>query len=286
MARRKITPNGSAQVNSFEQLLINYANERLQQFFNRHVFLLEQEYYRNEGIKWTNIEFVDNQPCIDMIAKRPNGILRLLDDESQLPKATDMSFAGKVRKTQETNAKNADKHAITSTLFIVNHFAGRVVYTADGFLDKNRDLLRTDLENIFTVSGFQFLGELLKSTQVEQVAKRQAAATSKTSAPLKTDVKGKNVHALDSPVTDANLLMAATATSASAAGPAGPTKSRTVASKFDESLSELMNVLFSCTPHFIRCIKPNYIKVSRNFDDGAVMEQLRNIGRVNIETRQ
>ena len=73
-------------MNSFEQLCINYANETLQFYFNKHVFKLEQAEYAREHIDWTVIEFHDNQPTIDLVAKKPQGIIHILDDESNFPK--------------------------------------------------------------------------------------------------------------------------------------------------------------------------------------------------------
>lgn len=84
-------------LNSFEQLCINYANEQLQFYFNQHIFKLEQDMYDKEGIDWTKVEFNDNQPCLDLIAKRPVGVFHILDDESNFPRGTDDGFRQKVR---------------------------------------------------------------------------------------------------------------------------------------------------------------------------------------------
>ncbi|GLJ33257.1 hypothetical protein SUGI_0669180 [Cryptomeria japonica] len=128
--------------NSFEQLCINYANERLQQHFNRHLFKLEQEEYSLDGIDWTRVEFEDNQECLDLIEKRPLGLLSLLDEECTFPKGTDLTLANKLK--QHLNGNSCFKGERGSA-FGVCHYAGEVVYDTTTFLEKNRDLLHSDL---------------------------------------------------------------------------------------------------------------------------------------------
>ncbi|KAJ8972282.1 hypothetical protein NQ314_000240 [Rhamnusium bicolor] len=91
-------------VNSFEQLCINYANENLQQFFVQHIFKLEQEYYTKEGINWSNIPFIDNQDILDMIGLKPLNLFSLIDEESKFPKGTDFSMLSKLHN--QHNKKN------------------------------------------------------------------------------------------------------------------------------------------------------------------------------------
>ena len=130
--------------NSFEQLCINYANERLQQQFNRHLFKLEQEEYERENIDWTKVEFEDNQACLDLIERRPMGVLSLLDEQCAFPKATDATFAQKMATELRSDPRYArDKR--DELVFHVQHYAGEVNYDATGFLDKNRDALHQDL---------------------------------------------------------------------------------------------------------------------------------------------
>ncbi|EFJ23280.1 hypothetical protein SELMODRAFT_103418 [Selaginella moellendorffii] len=132
----------SFQSNSFEQLCINYANERLQQHFNRHLFKLEQEEYSAEGIDWTRIEFVDNQECLDLIEKRPLGLISLLDEECTFPQSTEISLAMKLSKHL---SKNSHFKAERDTGFTIRHYAGEVTYSTSGIMEKNRDLLHTDI---------------------------------------------------------------------------------------------------------------------------------------------
>ncbi|XP_010466165.1 PREDICTED: myosin-1 [Camelina sativa] len=127
--------------NSFEQFCINYANERLQQHFNRHLFKLEQEEYIQDGIDWTRVDFEDNQDCLSLFEKKPLGLLSLLDEESTFPNGTDVTLANKLKEHLHSNSCfRGDK----GKLFTVVHYAGEVTYETTGFLEKNRDLLHLD----------------------------------------------------------------------------------------------------------------------------------------------
>ncbi|KAJ7518383.1 hypothetical protein O6H91_21G066400 [Diphasiastrum complanatum] len=132
----------SFKKNSFEQLCINYANERLQQHFNRHLFKLEQEEYTAEGIDWTRVDFVDNQECLDLIERRPLGLISLLDEECTFPRATEETLSMKLNK--HLNGNSCFKLE-RGTIFSIHHYAGEVVYETAGIMEKNRDLLHADL---------------------------------------------------------------------------------------------------------------------------------------------
>ncbi|CAD6212984.1 unnamed protein product [Miscanthus lutarioriparius] len=127
--------------NSFEQFCINYANERLQQHFNRHLFKLEQEEYVEDGIDWAKVDFEDNQDCLSLFEKKPLGLLSLLDEESTFPNATDLTFANKLKQHLDSNSCFRGERG---KAFIVRHYAGEVAYDTSGFLEKNRDLLHMD----------------------------------------------------------------------------------------------------------------------------------------------
>nr|XP_060467782.1 unconventional myosin-Vb [Panthera onca] len=138
------------EVNSFEQFCINYANEKLQQQFNSHVFKLEQEEYMKEQIPWTLIDFYDNQPCIDLIEAKL-GILDLLDEECKVPKGTDQNWAQKLYD-RHSGSQHFQKPRMSNTAFIVVHFADKVEYLSDGFLEKNRDTVYEEQINILKAS--------------------------------------------------------------------------------------------------------------------------------------
>ncbi|KAG6500049.1 hypothetical protein ZIOFF_039863 [Zingiber officinale] len=127
--------------NSFEQFCINYANERLQQHFNRHLFKLEQEEYVQDGIDWAKVDFEDNQDCLNLFEKKPLGLLSLLDEESTFPNGTDLTFANKLK--QHLNSRSCFRGE-RGKAFTVQHYAGEVIYDTTGFLEKNRDLLHID----------------------------------------------------------------------------------------------------------------------------------------------
>ncbi|PSR90951.1 Myosin-1 like [Actinidia chinensis var. chinensis] len=127
--------------NSFEQFCINYANERLQQHFNRHLFKLEQEEYIQDGIDWAKVEFDDNQDCLNLFEKKPLGLLSLLDEESTFPNGTDLTFANKLKQHLNSNSYFRGERG---KAFSVCHYAGEVLYDTTGFLEKNRDLLHLD----------------------------------------------------------------------------------------------------------------------------------------------
>ncbi|XP_031741489.1 myosin-1 isoform X2 [Cucumis sativus] len=127
--------------NSFEQFCINYANERLQQHFNRHLFKLEQEEYIQDGIDWAKVDFDDNQDCLSLFEKKPLGLLSLLDEESTFPNGTDLTFANKLKQHLGPNSSFRGERG---KAFTVCHYAGEVTYDTTGFLEKNRDLLHLD----------------------------------------------------------------------------------------------------------------------------------------------
>ncbi|XP_058090260.1 myosin-1-like isoform X2 [Magnolia sinica] len=127
--------------NSFEQFCINYANERLQQHFNRHLFKLEQEEYIQDGIDWAKVDFEDNQDCLNLFEKKPLGLLSLLDEESTFPNGTDLTFANKLKQHLNSNSCFRGERG---RAFCVFHYAGEVTYDTSGFLEKNRDLLHLD----------------------------------------------------------------------------------------------------------------------------------------------
>ncbi|KAK4787497.1 hypothetical protein SAY86_011330 [Trapa natans] len=157
----------SFKKNSFEQFCINYANERLQQHFNRHLFKLEQEDYEVDGIDCTKVDFEDNQDCLNLIEKKPLGILSLLDEESNFPKATNLTFVNKLKKHLNSNpCFKGDKDGV----FCIHHYAGEVTYDTGGFLEKNRDPVLADLIK-FLSSSSHHLPQLFASRILYQSPK-------------------------------------------------------------------------------------------------------------------
>ncbi|CAG9767592.1 unnamed protein product [Ceutorhynchus assimilis] len=150
------------KVNSFEQLCINYANENLQQFFVQHIFKLEQQYYTNEGINWSNIEFIDNQEALDMIGLKPMNVLSLIDEETKFPKGTDFSMVTKLHQQHGTKKYYLKPKSDMTPSFGIQHFAGAVFYDVPGFLDKNRDTFSQDLKNLVKTTQNDLLKEMFR----------------------------------------------------------------------------------------------------------------------------
>uniref|UniRef100_A0A8C7JI19 Myosin heavy chain 11 n=1 Tax=Oncorhynchus kisutch TaxID=8019 RepID=A0A8C7JI19_ONCKI len=232
--------------NSFEQLCINYTNERLQQLFNHTMFVLEQEEYQREGIEWSFIDFgLDLQPCIELI-ERPNnppGILALLDEECWFPKATDVSFVEKLMNTQASHIKfSKPKQLKSKTEFSVHHYAGKVDYNADNWLTKNMDPLNDNVIALLNISSNTFIQELWKDAD-RVVGLETMAKMSDSSMPSGSKTK-KGMF-------------------------------RTVGQLYKESLAKLMTTLHNTQPNFVRCIIPNHEKRAGKLDAHLVLDQLK-----------
>eukprot|EP00118_Oscarella_pearsei_P008877 m.47912 g.47912 ORF g.47912 m.47912 type:complete len:647 (+) comp33841_c0_seq5:217-2157(+) len=158
-------------VNRFEQFCINYANEQLQFYFNQHIFRLEQEEYTSEGINWACIDYLDNRSCLDLIARKPSGLMQLLDDESRLASATDYTLFEKFNKEHKDHPHYyVPQLKKKDPVFGIQHYAGNVVYHLQGFREKNSDLVRPDIVAVLKGSVMLFLRQIIKSDPV--VARR------------------------------------------------------------------------------------------------------------------
>uniref|UniRef100_A0AAY5EBS8 Myosin, heavy chain 11a, smooth muscle n=1 Tax=Electrophorus electricus TaxID=8005 RepID=A0AAY5EBS8_ELEEL len=232
--------------NSFEQLCINYTNEKLQQLFNHTMFILEQEEYQREGIEWNFIDFgLDLQPCIELIERptNPPGILALLDEECWFPKATDISFVEKLCNTHVNHMKFAKpKQLKDKTEFSVCHYAGRVDYNAVAWLTKNMDPLNDNVTALLNNSSSTFVQDLWKDVD-RVVGLETIAKMSDSSMPSSSKTK-KGMF-------------------------------RTVGQLYKESLAKLMTTLHNTQPNFVRCIIPNHEKRAGKMDAHLVLEQLR-----------
>ncbi|XP_036399234.1 unconventional myosin-Va-like isoform X1 [Megalops cyprinoides] len=237
-------------INSFEQFCINYANEKLQQQFNMHVFKLEQEEYMKEQIPWTLIDFYDNQPCINLIEAKM-GVLALLDEECKMPKGSDDTWAQKLYNTHLKTCALFEKPRMSNKAFIIQHFADKVEYQCEGFLEKNKDTVNEEQINVLKASKFDLLVELFQDEE---------KATSPTGAPT-----GGRTRLSVKPDT-------------SRAGQAAKEHKKTVGLQFRNSLQLLMDTLNATTPHYVRCIKPNDRKSPFTFDPKRAVQQLRACG--------
>jgi len=231
--------------NSFEQLCINYCNEKLQFHFNNHIFQLEQDEYQAEGIDVSQIQFKDNQPTLDLFEKKPNGIFATIEEEMQVPKGSDGGFLKKITKKQE-NHDNFIKPGVKTNYernsFSVIHYAGAVMYNVEGFLEKNRDSLVKDLNELVSSSKIPFVSNLFKS---------QGGGGGKGG-------KGGKSRG------------------ATRAG------KKSLGGKFKAQLELLMTKLNKTEPHFIRCVKPNDEKAGGIFTSEMVLAQLRYAGLLEV----
>ncbi|XP_039503928.1 unconventional myosin-IXAb isoform X2 [Pimephales promelas] len=130
--------------NSFEQFCINFANETLQHYFNQHIFKLEQEEYRSEGISWHMIEYIDNTACINLISKKPTALFHLLDEECNFPQASNQTLLDKFKRQHEGSVF-IEFPAVMEPAFIIRHYAGKVKYSVKDFREKNTDHMRPDI---------------------------------------------------------------------------------------------------------------------------------------------
>ncbi|WJX79127.1 Myosin-6 [Trifolium repens] len=156
----------SFKTNSFEQFCINLTNEKLQQHFNQHVFKMEQEEYKKEEIDWSYIEFVDNQDILDLIEKKPGGIISLLDEACMFPRSTHETFSQKLYQTFKDH-KRFSKPKLSPTDFTICHYAGDVTYQTEFFLDKNKDYVIAEHEALLYASKCPFVSGLFPPSPEE-----------------------------------------------------------------------------------------------------------------------
>ncbi|XP_037128709.1 myosin-10 isoform X6 [Syngnathus acus] len=238
-------------LNSFEQLCINYTNEKLQQLFNHTMFVLEQEEYQREGIEWNFIDFgLDLQPCIDLIERpaQPPGVLALLDEECWFPRATDQSFVEKVTSQQGTHPKFFKaKQPRGEADFSIIHYAGKVDYKANDWLVKNMDPLNDNVASLLHQSSDHFVSELWKEVD-RIIGLDQVSSSNESSGQVAFGAAGLK--------TKKGMF-------------------RTVGQLYKESLSKLMTTLKNTNPNFLRCIIPNHEKRAGKLAPHLVLDQLR-----------
>uniref|UniRef100_A0A671NXC0 Myosin-10-like n=1 Tax=Sinocyclocheilus anshuiensis TaxID=1608454 RepID=A0A671NXC0_9TELE len=238
------------QLNSFEQLCINYTNEKLQQLFNHTMFVLEQEEYQREGIEWNFIDFgLDLQPCIDLIERpaHPPGVLALLDEECWFPRATDHSFVDKLSAEQGSHSKFMRPRQLKEEAdFSIIHYAGKVDYKADEWLIKNMDPLNDNIASLLHQSSDPFISELWR--EVERIVGLDQVSSGESSGPVSFGAAGLK--------TKKGMF-------------------RTVGQLYKESLTKLMATLRNTNPNFLRCIIPNHEKRAGKLSPHLVLDQLR-----------
>merc|ERR1712136_473167 len=220
--------------NGFEQICINYVNEKLQQFFNQHMFTLEQEEYVREGLDWANVDFgMDLQKCIDMFEK-PMGLLAIFEEESLFPKATDQTFCEKLHTNllgKWANFAKANPRPDPDAPFSVIHYAATVSYNLTGWLEKNKDPLNDTIVEMIKNGSNALMVQCFADHPGQPLE-----------APKDQDRKKKG-------------------------------GGKTVSSYFKGQLDDLMTTLYKTEPHFIRCVVPNTHKIPGGVEPGLVMHQ-------------
>ncbi|XP_043988604.1 unconventional myosin-Ib isoform X4 [Gambusia affinis] len=233
--------------NSFEQFIINYCNEKLQQIFIELTLREEQEEYVREGIEWTNIEYFNNAVICDLIENNQNGILAMLDEECLRPgTVTDETFLDKLNTICADhqhfesrlckNSKFLNDHSLPHNCFRIQHYAGKVLYRVEGFVDKNNDLLYRDLSQAMYKANHSLIKQLFPEGN-----------------PVKVNLK----------------------------------RPPTAGFQFKASVGTLMSNLQTKNPNYIRCIKPNDKKASHVFNESLVCHQARYLGLMeNVRVRR
>jgi len=222
------------ELNSFEQLCINFTNEKLQQHFNNHIFKIEQQEYQKEGINWESIDFVDNMRTIDLIEKSQGSIFSVLEEECMMPKGSDDGVISKIFKLGSNSLCPRNQH--NKRLFGIKHYAGDVYYDTTNFIEKNKDIINNDIQKMFSESKNGLLKAVFTN---DKYSARNMSSARKGAKPA--------------PKAGTSL------------------KDATLTAKFKLQLAELVMALNETNPAYIRCIKPNGVKSPGIFDSVEIM---------------
>ncbi|KAM8920932.1 unconventional myosin-Ie-like isoform 2-T2 [Pelodytes ibericus] len=225
------------QKNGFEQFCINFVNEKLQQIFIELTLKAEQEEYVQEGIRWNPIEYFNNKIVCDLIENKvsPPGIMSILDDVCATMHAKGEGADQTLLQKLQSAIGSHDHFNSWNKGFIIHHYAGKVSYDVNGFCERNRDVLFTDLIELMQSSGIPFIRERFPEN-------------------LNSDKKGRP---------------------------------STASTKIKKQANDLVQTLMKCTPHYIRCIKPNESKKARDWEDSRAKHQVEYLGlRENIRVRR
>jgi hypothetical protein len=224
--------------NSFEQMCINFANEKLQQHFTSYTFKMENALYKSEGIDFKGVPYIDNQNVLDLLEKKRTGLFSMLNEELRVPRGSSQGFYNKAVKKHVDN--ELFKSRTKDACFTVSHYAGTVTYSSEMLLEKNRDSLFEDLLNLLSTSSISLISEIYGGEST-----RSSTTDNMDSGNTKSSRRSGK---------------------------------QSIATMFGVQLASLMKTLYSTTPHYIRCVKPNTQKKPGIFTRKLVMEQLKYSG--------
>jgi len=236
------------QTNSFEQLCINYCNEKLQSHFNEECFRIEQAEYRAEGVPVAEVPYQDNGPCLELLENKPGaggkagGIFPMIEEELTTPGGSNPKLLEKLQQVHGKHANFARAAKDGATTFKVRHYAGEVLYKVDGLIEKSRDLLHSDLEACMKLSSMQLVSDCMAARN-EGVAGTGDASSGRTAGPSRQKLTAPSLGA-----------------------------------QFARQLGALMGKLHATQPHFVKCIKPNTEKRGSLYVEEEVLTQLRYTG--------
>ncbi|CAM9345683.1 unnamed protein product [Pylaiella littoralis] len=233
----------SFKVNRFEQLCINYANEKLQQKFTQDVFKNVQVEYEEEGIPWSHVDFSDNAEVLGLVESRM-GIIAVLNEECVRPRGGDLSFVSKLATLHADHSAFSRAKLAGPFEFSVRHYAGEVLYHAEGFLDKNRDSVGEACQDLLAKSSVPLIAKIF--------------------APYPSSAEGEGGEGASGALQRKKSSMA----------------TNTLATKFKGSLTTLMETIGLTSVQYVRCIKPNAAKLPGRMENAKVAEQLRCAGVV------
>ena len=249
-------------VNLFEQFCINYANEKLQQHFNTHIFAMEMQLYADEGIDAASVAFCDNVGCVELIEGRA-GIIRQLEEETMLPQGSDKSLVEKMHN-KYCHDKKAGRHRYydiikkSPNIFVVKHYAGDVQYDSDGMLAKSKDKLHDLLDTTVRGSQQDVIVDMWDILEKNDLLRQRELAALQAEQDDKNGVRSGTGKTMQMTMTRKKLSSLGT--------------------QFSQQLQLLMTTLNACQPHFIRCVKPNTLKKAGTFDSRMVLTQLSYAG--------
>jgi hypothetical protein len=230
----------SFDVNSFEQLCINYCNEKLQWFFNQQIFALEKTEYEEQGISVPDTDQPDNKACLLLLEKPREGIFAMIDEEIRVNQGSDENLLKKILGAHDHNPhlkKPRRNSLVLPHMFIIGHYAGEVGYTITGFMEKNKDSLYDSQRQALNSSSSKYVKDLMAEPAEQQEAGGARGRTRSAAA-----------------------------------------RRPTLSAQFKTQLSDLVELLSATEPHFVRCLKPNVPKQPGLFQSQMVLYQLRCAG--------